>query len=173
MGKAVCIAAVPHVVKAAWGVGGLYGRGLVSCRTAAGWSLPSFVFLSGGSFGFQIGVSATDLVLVFIRDRAVQDLSTTEFTLGGDAGVAVGPLGRDAQADVDYKLNNDIYAYSRSSGLYVGIALKGSLIKVDESANMTVYGSGVSASRLLTTPGATPPADVASFMGALNTTTAQ
>lgn len=166
--NAVCIAAIPHVVTVAWGAGGLYGRGLVSCRTSAGWSLPSYVFLSGGSFGFQIGLSATDLVLVFVRAAAVDDLSATEFALGGDAGVAVGPLGRDAQADVDYKLNNDIYAYSRARGLYAGIAIKGSLLKVDQSANRTVYGPRTPALVLLTTPASTPPGNVVNFVTAIN-----
>jgi len=138
--RAYGIAVFPHVVKAALGVGGRWGKGLISVRQASGWSAPAYVEIAGGSFGFQIGGQATDLVLVFTSRKGVDSLLNSKVKLGADASVAAGPVGRAAEAGTDVKLNSEIYAYSRSKGLFAGIALDGAVVSFDNSANQKVYG---------------------------------
>lgn len=138
--RAYGIAVFPHVVKAAFGVGGRWGKGLISIRRAGGWSPPTYVEIAGGSFGFQIGGSATDLVLIFTSSRGVDSLMRSKVKLGADTSVAAGPVGRAAEASTDVKLNAEIYAYSRSKGLFAGIALDGAVVSLDDSANRKVYG---------------------------------
>jgi SH3 domain-containing YSC84-like protein 1 len=167
LAHAECIAAIPHVIRAGWGIGGRYGKGLVSCRTAWGWSTPSFVSLTGGSFGLQIGLSATDLVLVFVRSSAVNELSRNDFTMGGDASVAAGPLGRHAEAGTDYKLNSEIYAYSKSRGLFAGLTVGGAILHPDDDANSAIYGGSPSVKALLTSDGHEAPSTVRAFVHAL------
>jgi lipid-binding SYLF domain-containing protein len=138
--RAYGIAVFPHVVKAAFGIGGRWGKGLVSVRRSHGWSAPAYVEITGGSFGFQIGGQATDLVLVFTTRRGVDSLLNSKVKLGADASVAAGPVGRAAEAGTDVKLNSEIYAYSRSKGLFGGISLNGAVVSFDNSANRRVYG---------------------------------
>ena len=152
--KAQCVATIPRVLKVAWGFGGAFGEGLVSCRVhGGGWSKPSYLSIYDGSFGFQIGVSSTDLVIVFMNQDAVEQLSRDELKLGVDAGVAAGPMGRDAQVGTDYTITSEIYSYSRSRGFYAGIALNGSGLQVDFEANAQVYGKYQDPRELLTSSG--------------------
>ena len=135
------VAVIPGVVKAGLVVGGRHGKGLVSVRSADGtWSHPSYISLTGGSIGFQAGVQSTDVVLVFRTPRGVDSIVHGKFTLGADAAVAAGPVGRTAQASPDGQLKAEIYAYSRSRGLFAGVALDGAVLSIDNDANESVYG---------------------------------
>ena len=135
------VAVIPGVVKAGLVVGGRHGKGLVSVRAADGtWSNPSYISLTGGSIGFQAGVQSTDVVLVFRTPRGVDSIVHGKFTRGADAAVAAGPVGRTAQASTDGQLKAEIYAYSRSRGLFAGVALDGAVLAIDHDANEAVYG---------------------------------
>lgn len=141
LGSAHAIAVIPSVVKAGLVVGGRHGRGLVSVRSPDGtWSHPSYIRLTGGSIGFQAGVQSTDVVLVFRTARGVDSIVHGKFTLGADASVAAGPLGRSAEASTDGQLKAEIYSYSRSRGLFAGVALDGAVLAIDHDANEAVYG---------------------------------
>jgi len=147
--NAHAIAVVPDVIKAGFVVGGRHGSGLLSVKTRDGtWSNPSFVSLTGGSIGFQAGVSSTDVILVFRTQRGVDSIVHGKFTLGADASAAAGPVGRSAQASTDAQLKAEIYSYSRARGLFAGAALDGSALTIDNSANQAVYGDGVTARRI-------------------------
>jgi len=171
--RAEAIAVVPRVVKAAMGVGGSFGKGLVARRTGRGWGAPSFIDLSGGSFGFQIGVESIDLVLVFTREEGLKGLLEGKLQLGGEAGVAAGPIGRTAAAGVPITFNSPIYSYSRSKGLFAGIALKGSVLTIDDSANHKVYGQEVSGKDILLRGEVAPTPAVKPFVEALQSYRAQ
>lgn len=150
MERATAIAVIPHVVKGAFGVGGRYGKGLLSERQANGrWSAPAFIEIGGGSFGLQIGVESTDLILVFTNDQGVRSLLSGKVTLGGDASVAAGPVGRHASAATDIKLNAAIYSYSRTKGAFAGVSLDGAAVTMDDSANRKVYGKDVTGEDIL------------------------
>lgn len=141
--EAYAIAVIPGVVKAGLVLGGRHGRGLVSVRTADGtWSNPSYLSLTGGSVGFQAGVQSTDVILVFRSARGLDSLVNGKFTLGADAAVAAGPVGRTAEAKTDAQLKAEIYSYSRARGLFAGVALDGSAMTIDHRANETAYGAG-------------------------------
>lgn len=147
--SASAVAVIPDVIKAGFVIGGRHGVGLVSIKTADGtWSNPSFVSMTGGSIGFQVGVQSTDVVLIFRTERGVDSIVHGKFTLGADASVAAGPVGRDAHAATDAQLKAEIYSYSRSRGLFAGIALDGSVLAIDNDANQTVYGDGVTPRRI-------------------------
>ena len=147
--NAHAVAVIPDVIKAGFVVGGRHGDGLISVKTRDGtWSNPSFVGLSGGSVGFQAGVSSTDVVLVFRTQRGVDSIVNGKFTLGADASAAAGPVGRSATASTDAQLKAEIYSYSRSRGLFAGAALDGSAITIDNDANQAVYGNGVTPRRI-------------------------
>jgi lipid-binding SYLF domain-containing protein len=140
------VAVIPSVVKAGLVVGGRHGKGLISVRSADGtWSHPSYISLTGGSIGFQAGVQSTDVVLVFRTPRGVDSIVHGKFTLGADAAVAAGPVGRTAQASTDGQLKAEIYAYSRSRGLFAGVALDGAVLSIDNDANESVYGPNTTA----------------------------
>lgn len=145
-----CIAVFPKVYKAAIGFGGRYGKGVVSCRDTSGaWSPVAFFKLTGGSWGFQIGGSATELVLFFMTERSARSLLDSQFTLGAQAGVAAGPVGRAAEADTDLKLDAEIYSYARSKGLFAGISLEGAQMAPHDADDATFYGAPVTAKALL------------------------
>jgi lipid-binding SYLF domain-containing protein len=147
--NAQAIAVVPDVIKAGFVVGGRHGNGLISVKTRDGtWSNPSYVSLTGGSVGFQAGVSSTDVVLVFRTQRGVDSIVHGKFTLGADASAAAGPVGRSAQAATDAQLKAEIYSYSRARGLFAGAALDGTAITIDNDANQAVYGDGVTPRRI-------------------------
>jgi lipid-binding SYLF domain-containing protein len=166
--RAEAIVVIPHMIKGAFGLGGRYGKGVVSERTAGGrWSPPAFVEVGGGSFGAQIGVSATDLVLVFTDRKAVDLLEDKkDVKLGVDAGVAAGPIGRSAEAGVNLKLDTAIYAYSRSKGLFAGVALDGAVLDIDHSMNEKVYGASANTKAILN-GSVTANSTVRPFMDAL------
>jgi len=150
MARAHGIAVIPHVVKGALGIGGQWGKGLLSQRREDGtWSSPSYVEIGGGSFGLQIGLQATDMVLVFTDEQGVKGLLKGKLKLGADASVAAGPVGRKAEIGADILLRSGVFAYSRSKGLFAGISLDGSVIGIDEDANAKVYGKTLSAEQLL------------------------
>jgi lipid-binding SYLF domain-containing protein len=133
----------PGVLKAGLGVGGHYGRGVILRKypTSGGWGPPAFISLMGGSFGWQIGVQSTDLVLLVMTDVGLKSLFRDKLTLGADASVAAGPVGRDASASTDIGLNAGILSYSRAKGIFAGISIKGSIIEPDWEANEAYYGS--------------------------------
>ena len=141
--KAKCIAIIPGDKKFAFVFGGNYGRGVVSCRNAQGWSAPMFLAIEGGSVGYQIGGSSTDLILLFMNDHALHSLLSDNFKLGADASVAAGPVGRKAAAATDLKLNAEILSYSRSKGVFAGVSLSGSVVKADKSGDEALYGPNV------------------------------
>ena len=139
--EAHAIAVIPDVVKAGLVIGGRGGKGLVSVRSPDGtWSNPSFIKLGGGSIGFQAGVQSSDVILVFRSPRGVDNIVNGKFTLGADASVAAGPVGRTAQAATDEQLKAEIYSYSRARGLFAGVALDGTVLRIDHRANQRAYG---------------------------------
>ena len=142
--KAQAIVVIPSTVKGALIIGAQRGKGVMSVKTATGWSAPAFVTLTGGSIGLQIGGQATDIVLVVVNERGIDNLAQNTFKIGGDASVAAGPVGREATASTDYKLQAQILSYSRSRGLFAGISLAGSTIRADRDANEKIYGVGYS-----------------------------
>jgi lipid-binding SYLF domain-containing protein len=169
MERAEAIAVFPHVIKGAFGVGGEFGHGLVSQRMANGrWSAPAYIKIGGGSFGFQIGGTSTDIVLVFTDRKGYEGLLSGKVKLGADAAVAAGPVGRNAQVGTDIKLTSPVFAYSRSKGLFAGVALDGAVVTLDDSANELVYGRAMSGREILTEGRAPINNVVAPFVQALD-----
>ncbi|HET7267087.1 MAG TPA: lipid-binding SYLF domain-containing protein [Oleiagrimonas sp.] len=149
LANAKAVAVVPTVVKAGFVIGARHGEGLVSVRRSDGsWSYPVFIDLSGGSVGFQAGVSSTDVVLVFRTERGINGLVHGKFTLGANAALAAGPVGRNAHAATDAQLHAEIYSYSRSRGLFAGVALDGTALTIDYDAMEAVYGKGITPRRV-------------------------
>jgi SH3 domain-containing YSC84-like protein 1 len=150
--KAQCIAIIPGDVKFAFIFGGNYGRGVAVCRTGrekGQWSAPLFLAVGGGSVGYQIGGSSTDLVLLFMNQHALHSLLSDRFKLGADASVAAGPVGRTATADTDIKLNAEILSYSRAKGVFAGVSLSGAVVKSDDSSNEAMYGASADRQTIL------------------------
>jgi len=149
--KAECVIILPSVKKAAFVVGGEYGKGFASCRdtTHSSWGPPSAVQLEGGSVGFQIGGSATDLVLLVMNRKGMDKLTGDKFTLGADASVAAGPVGRTASAQTNARMDAEILSWSRSKGVFAGISLKGASLRPDKSENRALYGNDVTAKEIL------------------------
>jgi len=139
MEKCAGVAIIPGVIRAAYIIGGRHGNGILLVKRAGSWSNPVFISLTGGSLGWQIGVQSADVILVFMTERSVENITRGKFTLGADAGLAVGPLGRNAQASTDVKLKAEIYSYSRSKGLYAGLSLQGANLRVDRKADERFY----------------------------------
>lgn len=155
---AACVVVVPSYKKAAFVVGGQYGQGVATCRTSKGWSAPVFVQLAGGSFGFQIGGQSTDLVLVAMNDQGLQHMLKNKFKIGADAAASAGPVGRNAQAGTDWKLNAEFLTYSRSKGLFAGINLDGTVLSQNEEDTRTMYGANIPYTEVLKGNQATPVA---------------
>ena len=149
LAKAHCVALIPGVKKAAFVVGGRYGKGVIQCRQGEGWTGPSTVRLEGVSFGFQIGGSSTDVVLLVMNERGREKLLASKFTLGADAAVAGGPVGRSAQAQTDAQMQAKILSYSRSRGVFAGVSLEGATLRPDHDANEQIYGSKVAPKEIL------------------------
>ena len=151
--KADCVVVFPSVLKAAFIVGGSYGRGTMSCRKGedfrGSWGAPTMMALEGGSFGLQLGGEATDFVLLVMNERGAGGILTSKVKLGADASAAAGPVGRTASAETDATLRADILSYSRSRGAFVGVALEGSTIRPDNSANRKIYGREVPARQIV------------------------
>src|SRR6202790_324405 len=151
--KARCVIVLPSVLKAAFIVGGSYGRGAMVCRTgkdfSGPWGAPAMVALEGGSVGFQIGGEATDFVLLVMNDRGANSLLHSKVKLGADASVAAGPVGRTTAADTDAYLRSEILSYSRARGVFVGVSLEGSTLRPDNKANRDLYGRAVTAEQIV------------------------
>ena len=172
--KAHCVVVVPGMKKAGFIFGGEYGRGFAVCRRqgGSGWGAPAAMRSEGGSFGFQIGASETDVVLLVMNDGAMKHLLSDKFTLGGDASVAAGPIGRDASAQTDAMMHAEILSYSRSRGLFAGIALTGATLRPDEPTNKELYGHDATNREILTGDFKTP-AVARRFEHALNRESSQ
>ena len=153
LNKAECVIVLPSVKKFAFGVGGSYGRGVMTCRSGAEfsghWSAPTMMALEGGSFGFQIGGEATDFVLLVMNERGASGILASKVKLGADASVAAGPVGRTASAETDATLRADILSYSRARGAFAGISLEGSTIRPDNGANRQIYGQKLPAKQIV------------------------
>jgi lipid-binding SYLF domain-containing protein len=150
MARAHGIAVIPHVVKGAFGIGGQWGKGLMSQRGEDGsWSSPAYIEIGGGSFGLQIGVQASDIVLVFTDEEGIKGILKGKLKLGADASATAGPVGRNAEVGTDVLLRSAVFAYSRSKGLFAGISLDGSVIGIDDNANRKIYGKDVTGEDIL------------------------
>jgi len=143
LSSAHCVVVIPSFKKGAFVVGAQYGQGVATCRTPRGWSAPVFVQLAGGSFGFQIGGQATDLVLIAMNKNGLQDMLKNKFKIGADAAASAGPVGRNAQAGTDWKLNAEFLTYSRSKGLFAGIDLDGTVLSQNTDDTRAEYGADV------------------------------
>jgi lipid-binding SYLF domain-containing protein len=152
--KAQCIVIVPGLKKGAFVVGAKFGRGFVSCRTGTGWSAPAGIRMEGGSVGFQVGGTEIDVILAVMNTRGVERLLSNEFTLGADASVAAGPLGRTAAAQTDAAMTAEILSWSRSRGVFAGVALEGATLRGDDDANLDLYGKRLDTRSVVT--GSTP-----------------
>jgi len=167
--KAQCVVVIPSMKKAAFIVGGEYGSGAMSCRTANGWSSPVFMQLAKGSWGLQIGGEEIDLVLLVMNTRGIDKLLQDKVALGGDAAVAAGPLGRSATAATDAQMSAEMLAYSRAHGVFAGIDLSGGVLRPDKEADARAYGAAVNAADIIrgTDQAIHAPVEAAPFLAAL------
>src|SRR5580704_2020014 len=173
--KADCVVVFPSVLKAAFIVGGSYGRGAMSCRKGESftgpWGAPTMMALEGGSFGFQIGGEATDFVLLVMNERGASGILASKVKLGADASVAAGPVGRTASAETDVTLRADILSYSRARGAFVGVSLEGSTIRPDNGANRKIYGEEIPAREIVLTRKVPVPPAARMMIATLNSRT--
>ena len=163
---AKCIAVVPHLVKGGFIVGGKYGKGVATCRTADGWSAPAFMTVGGGSWGLQIGAEGVDLVMLIMNEKGMQHLLSSKFELSGEGSAAAGPVGRHASAGTDWKLNSEVLTYSRSKRAFAGLTLEGAVIQQDGDSTEAIYGKEISFEKILR-GGVATPASAAPFMTAV------
>src|SRR5262245_31316242 len=164
--KAACVIVVPGLKKAAFVIGGEYGKGLMSCRHGDAWSAPVFMQVGKGSWGLQIGAQSIDLVLLVMNENGMQKMLRNKVSLGAEASIAGGPVGRDARAATDVQLKAEILAYSRTQGLFAGVNLSGGVVKPDDDDNTDLYGAGTSAASVINGT-ASAPAVTDPFMTAL------
>ena len=163
-----CLAVIPGVIKGAFVFGGHRGKGVLTCRRGDGWSAPIFINMTGGSWGLQAGGQSIDFVLFFVTDRSVKSLLKSEFTLGGDASVAAGPLGRTAEASTDLKLNAEIYSYGKSRGLFAGISFQGARLAANQRWINDYYGKRLwPESVLFEDAVSSPPPEAKAFLAVL------
>jgi len=169
LGKSYCIVLVPGLKKAAFGIGGKYGRGFTLCRAAGGegWGPPAAVRIEGGSIGFQLGVSSSDVILLVMNERGMKRLTSDKFTIGADATAAAGPVGRNATAQTDAMMTAEILSWSRSKGLFAGISLDGATMRNDLDENKIMYGQRWTSKEILGS-GAKPPTTAAKLIAELN-----
>ena len=167
-----CIAVVPHLLKGGFVFGAENGRGVATCRTADGWSAPSFFAITGGSWGLQIGIEGIDLVMIIQGDKGMRQLIGSKFEIGADASAAAGPVGRHASADTDWKLETEVLTYSRARGAFAGITLNGASIRRDDDSTEAIYGRQVSTRSILGGQVAVPDA-ARSFLDAVRNAKAQ
>jgi lipid-binding SYLF domain-containing protein len=171
LNKAECMVIYPSVKKAAFVVGGSYGRGVIVCRKgqdfSGPWGAPAMYALEGGSFGFQIGAQATDFVLLVMNESGAKSVLSSKVKLGADASVAAGPVGRAASAETDIVLKAEILSYSRSKGLFAGISLEGSTMRSDDGANKSLYGKELSATDIVRRGKVAPPASARRLLAEL------
>jgi SH3 domain-containing YSC84-like protein 1 len=166
LSKAECVAVVPSMLKGGFVVGGKYGRGLASCRNPKGWSAPAFFTITGGSFGFQIGGQAVDLVMLIMNNDGMQRLLSSKVALGADASVAAGPVGRHAEGNTDWKMRAQVLTYSRTRGVFAGVSLNGAVMKQDKDSTREFYGYMVTFKASLTGE-VEPPAASNAFLTTL------
>jgi lipid-binding SYLF domain-containing protein len=175
LNKAECVVIYPSVVKAAFVIGGSYGRGAMTCKRgdhfAGPWGAPTMMALEGGSFGFQIGGQATDFVLLVMNEGGARGILAGKVKLGGDASIAAGPVGRDASAETDVTLRSEILSYSRSRGLFAGISLEGSTIRPDKKANEQLYGKHLEAKEIVLSDQTRVPATAKQLVSTLEAKT--
>jgi lipid-binding SYLF domain-containing protein len=164
--SAECVAVVPSLLKGGFVVGARYGRGVASCRTDKGWSAPAFFTVSGGSFGFQIGGQAIDLVMLIMNKNGMKNLLESQFQLGADASAAAGPVGRHAEGNTDWKMRAEVLTYSRARGLFAGVTLNGAVVKQDKDSTREFYGRMVPTKTSLTGL-VEPPKDSQPFLESL------
>ena len=155
MESAKCVAVVPSMIKGGFIFGARYGKGVATCRTSSGWSAPAPLRIEGGSWGLQIGGEAVDLVMLVMNDKGMQDLLSSKFKLGGEASVAAGPVGRQTEANTDWKMRAEVLSYSRSRGVFAGLELNGAVIEQDNDDTRVLYGRMIPFRELLT--GRVPP----------------
>jgi len=169
LNKSHCIILIPGLKKAAFGVGGKYGRGFAVCRVekGMGWGPPAAIRVEGGGFGLQIGVSSSDVVLLVMNQRGMKRLGTSRFTIGGDATAAAGPVGRNATAQTDALMTAEILSWSRSRGLFAGISIDGATLRSDTDENQAMYGQRWTSKQILGS-GAKPPESAHKLLGELN-----
>jgi len=167
--KAPCIVIVPGLKKGAFVVGGKYGRGFAVCRAESGqgWGPPAAIRIEGGSFGLQIGVSSSDVILLIMNERGMKKLTSSKFTIGADATAAAGPVGRNASAQTDAMMTAEILSWSRSKGLFAGISLDGATLRNDLDENKVMYGQRWTSKEILNS-GAKTPAGAGKLIGELN-----
>ncbi|MBL8271487.1 lipid-binding SYLF domain-containing protein, partial [Steroidobacter sp.] len=170
MERAYAVAVIPTVIKVGLGIGGRRGKGVLVIRKDTGqWSNPVFINLTGGSFGFQVGVQSTDVVLVFTSKQSIEGIVGGKVTLGADASVAAGPVGRQSSAATDIGLTAQVYSYSRASGLFAGVALDGSAITIDGGSNESFYKKpGILASEIIRADAPAAPAPADQFVAAVH-----
>ena len=167
--KTQCIVVIPGLKKAAFIVGGQYGRGYASCRkSGGGWGAPGSVKMEGGSFGLQLGGQSTDVILLVMDQRGMDKLLSDKFTIGADAAAAAGPVGRDAKADTDIMLHAQILSYARSRGAYAGLSLEGATLRPDNEENRKLYGREISNKDILARGDVSAPEATRPFLQALN-----
>lgn len=173
--KSACVIVFPSVKKAAFVVGGSYGRGVITCRTGNNyggpWSAPAMFALEGASFGFQIGGQATDFVLLVMNDKGARSVMSSKVKLGADASAAAGPVGRNASAETDVVLKAEILSWSRAQGLFAGISLSGSTLRSDDGANKALYGKDLSAQDIVFGGKVKTPVAARGLLGELNKVT--
>jgi len=169
--KAKCVVILPSVLKFAIGIGGSYGRGVMTCRGGSTfhgpWGPPTMMALEGGSAGLQLGGNATDFVLLLMSDRSATSILSSKVKLGGDASAAAGPVGRTASAETDVALRAEVLSYSRARGLFAGISLEGSTLRADNSANKKLYGKEISAREIVFKHAVPVPASAKSLLATL------
>jgi SH3 domain-containing YSC84-like protein 1 len=165
--KAQCVGIIPNLKRAGFIVGAKYGKGVVTCRVNGGWSAPEIARVEGGSIGFQIGAGETDVVFLVMNERGMNRLMEDKFTVGGDASVMAGPVGRSAEAETDAMMHAEILAWSRSRGIFAGISLEGATLRPDKDDNRAMYGRDVTAREILHGR-VTPPAGADQLFAELN-----
>lgn len=153
---AKCIVIVPDLIKGGFVFGAKHGRGVATCRTAAGWSAPAFVSIGGGSWGLQIGVEDIDLVMLVMNDRGLQHLLSSKFELTGEGSVAAGPVGRHTSAGTDILMNTEVLTYSRSKGVFAGLTLEGAVVEQDNDSTRAIYGHHMMFRNILSGKASTP-----------------
>ena len=172
LNKAECVIVLPSVVKFAIGIGGSYGRGVMTCRSGENfrgpWSSPAMIAVEGGSFGLQLGGQATDFILLVMNDRGANGILTGKVKLGADAAAAAGPKGRDAAAATDVTMRAEILSYSRARGLFAGVSLEGSTLRPDNGANKSLYGKEIPAKDIVLKGAVHPPASAKLLLTTLN-----
>jgi lipid-binding SYLF domain-containing protein len=172
LNKADCVVVLPSVLKAAFIVGGSYGRGVMTCRGGKNfqgkWGAPTMMALEGGSAGFQIGGEATDFVLLLMNSRSASGILTSKFKLGGDASAAAGPVGRSASAEIDASMRAEILSYSRARGAFAGVSLEGSTLRPDNDANKNLYGKKMEAKEIVLDGAVKAPPSASTLLSTLD-----